>query len=108
MMMARHDGSHQATRLRPPICVQTVRQSCVNPVRQQIWSNCALQGLPEPLAETTVSYTAQLPGSAAADLLAMTPYAHHRGAAERQAAMRGGGAAVSVTVDIVVASYTLG
>jgi hypothetical protein len=67
-----------------------------------------LQGLPEPSAETTVSYTAQLPGSAAADLLVMTPYAHHRGAAERQAAMRSTAAAVSVTVDIRVASYTLG
>lgn len=52
-------------------------------------------------------YSLQLPGGAAADLLAMTPYAHHRGAAGRQQAMRESSSVIDVTVDIVVARYVL-
>lgn len=66
-----------------------------------------MQGLPPPVAETQVRYTLQLPGSAAADLLAMTPYAHHRGGKQLQQAMRESNEAVSVSVDILVARYVL-
>lgn len=67
-----------------------------------------MQGLPPPVSETTVQYTLQLPGTEAAQLLAMTPYAHHRASTQWQRAMQESGSSVSVTVDIVVARYVLG
>ncbi len=64
-----------------------------------------LQGLPLPEQEQRVQYAVTLPGAAAAQLLAMTPYYHK--ASPQQRGEVATADACQVSVDILVARYVL-